>query len=311
MNGQYDLQLKKGENPFQKSYDFAKKRTSELRVFSVCFLVSFSVFEIGIIIGSLFWLKGYRRVLRWLLIPLSAIVYTALGLAVVHLVVDFRPETQLLQEVDSVEGWSESLVHTDVTRLGFEDGRATFNAPALAKFDEVVSDSSTPLESTQTDDKTLFSLRQRYGKYAYASVRYWIPSKNPCEITANREIVATRPLHGAWLWDGKVWRNLGPMEPGKPIAIDQAHVVIDPSQISGKGNPGDTQHPWQSQELLPEMVKRMCNTAYMSSLKGTNVGLLLAIDDQAAPDRMEDAATSEVHTQTILVHQFQFPPVQP
>jgi hypothetical protein len=313
-NGQYNLELTKGDNPFERPSDFVKKRTTELRRFSICFLVSFTIFEIAIIIGSLFLLHGHRRVFRWLLIPLSAIVYTALGFIVVHFVVDFRPEVQIFQEVDSVEGWPQRLVRTDIMRLGFEDGPATFSAPALADFSWFgIEPYFCPIQCSQMDDKTVFSIRQRYGRFTSTHIRYWLPSDSPCQITASREIVATRPLNGAWIWDGKVWRSLGPMESGKPIAINAARVVIDPSTISGneEGAPGDLQQPYRNQDLLPEVVRRMCTKKYMKSLGNTDVGILLAIDPQAAPDQMGDAAVSEIHTQTLLVHQFQLPAIKP
>jgi hypothetical protein len=276
--------------------------------------VSFTIFEIAIIIGSLFLLHGHRRVFRWLLIPLSAIVYTALGFIVVHFVVDFRPEVQIFQEVDSVEGWPQRLVRTDIMRLGFEDGPATFSAPALADFSWFgIEPYFCPIQCSQMDDKTVFSIRQRYGRFTSTHIRYWLPSDSPCQITASREIVTTRPLNGAWIWDGKVWRSLGPMESGKPIAINAARVVIDPSTISGneEGAPGDLQQPYRNQDLLPEVVRRMCTKKYMKSLGNTDVGILLAIDPQAAPDQMGDAAVSEIHTQTLLVHQFQLPAIKP
>jgi hypothetical protein len=310
--GQYSLDLKKGQNPFQNPFDFGKRRTRELLRFSIGFLVTFILFEAAIIIGSLFFLPGHRRVLRWLLIPLSAIVYTAIGLVVVHFVVDFRPETLVLQYVDSVEGWPESLVRTDVTRLSFADERASFSTKALADFDRLGGDlNSCPELSSQSDDKTVFSIAQRYGRFSGARIRYWLPASSPCHILANREIVATRPLQGAWIWNGETWRNLGPMDPGKPVAIDNGPVVIDPSQISTNGEPADLDNPYLYRDMLPEEVRHMCDTQYMNTLRNTNVGILIAIDAQAVPDQMGDSATSEVHTQTILIHQFQLPPAKP
>lgn len=310
--GQYNLELKKGENPFQRTSDLGKRRTSELRRFSIWFLVSFTLFEFAIIIGSLFFLQGYRRVFRWLLIPLSAIVYTAVGFIVVHFVVDFRPEVQTFQEVDSVEGWPESLVDTDIMRLGFADVRASFIAPAFAEFGWYAIDpDTTPIQSASADDKTLFSFRQRYGRFATAHIQYWVPSESPCQMTPNRGIIATRPLRGAWLWDGKYWRNLGPMEPGKPVSIDQARVIIDPAQISGNGAPGETLRPYLNQDFLPEAVRQKCTTMYMKSLANTDIGILLAIDDRVAPDQMVDAVVSEIHTQTLLVHQFKLSTIKP
>jgi hypothetical protein len=310
--GQYDLHLKKGENPFQRQFVLGRKRTNELRRFSIWFLVTFTLFEIAVIVGSLFWLRGYRRVFRWLLIPLSAIAYTALGLIIVHGVVDFRPEVQMIQEVDSVEGWPESLVSTDVTRLSFEDGRASFNSPAPAELSWFAIDANTsPVQSEPADDKTLFSMHQRYGRFSSMSVQYWVPGNSPCEMTANRGIVATRPLRGAWIWDGRVWRNLGPMRPGQPVSIDQARIVVNPSDVSGDGVPSDSQYPYQNQGFLPDTVSQMCVLKYMKSLENTDVGILLAIDEQAAPDQVLDAAVSEVHTQTLLVHQFKLSSLKP
>ena len=310
--GQYNLDLKKGENPFLRTTDLGRRRTSELRRFSIWFLVSFTIFEFAIIIGSLFFLQGYRRVFRWLLIPLSAILYTAVGFIVVHFVVDFRPEVQTFQEVDSVEGWPETLVNTDVMRLGFVDDRASFNAPAFAEFGWFAIDpDTTPIQSAPADDKTLFFMRQRYGRFAAAHIQYWVPSESPCQMTPNRGIVATRPLKGAWIWDGKYWRNLGPMEPGKPVSIDQARVIIDPADISGQGVPGETLHPYMNQDFLPNAVRQKCTTRYMKSLANTDVGILLAIDDRAAPDQMVDAAVSEIHAQTLLIHQFKLSTIKP
>ena len=308
--GQYDLDLKKGENPFQTHYVFGRKRVNELRHFSIWFLASFTLFEIGVIVGSLFWLQGSRRVLRWLLIPLSAIVYTAVGLIVVHGVVDFRPEVQIFQEVDSVEGWPETRVHTEVNRLGFEDGRASLSTPAFAQLSwfNVDSTNTLPIQSTPVDDKTLFSMHQRYGRFSTLHVDYWVPGASPCELGANRSIEATRPLRGAWIWDGRVWRNLGPMKPGIPLVINQAPVVVDPTNIPANDLPAD---PEPYQNLLPDTVKQMLVQSYVKSLENTDVGILLALDDQAAPDQMQDAAISEIHTQTLLVHQFKLSDLKP
>jgi hypothetical protein len=311
-NGQYNLDLKKGENPFHGTFDFGKKRTSELRRFSIWFLVIFTFFETSIIVGSLFLLRGYRRVFRWLLIPVSAIIYTALGLIIVHLVVDFRPDVQIFQEVDSMDGWPDSFVSADVMRLGFEDGRASFSAPFLADFSWfAIAPGTTPVECTSLADKTLFSMRQRYGRFASTQIHYWVPDESPCQLTANGGIVATRPLRGAWIWDGKSWRSLGPMEPGKPTEIDQARVIIDPSTVTGEGAPGQPLQPDLDQNFLPEPVRRMCSPRYMRSLANTDVGILLAIDDRAAPTQMVDADVSEIHQQTLLVHQFKLSAIKP
>ena len=310
--GQYDLALKKGENPFQNTFTLGKDKTRELRRFSIWFLVSFTVFEFIVIVGSLFFLQGYRRVLRWLLIPLAAVVYTVGGFFFVRFAVDFRPEVRAFQEIDSVEGWPESLVNTDVMRLGFADEQASFNAPALAEFGWFpINPDTTPVQSTSADDKTLFSFHQRYGRFANAHIQYWIPSENPCQMTGNHGIVATRSLKGAWLWDGKYWRNLGPMQPDKPVSIDQSRVIVDPKDISGEGGPGELSQPYLNQDFLPDTVRQKCTTRYMASLANTDVGILLAIDDQPAPDQMVDVPTSEIHRQTLLVHQFKLSTIKP
>ena len=310
--GQYDLALKKGENPFQSTFTLGKDKTRELRRFSIWFLVSFTVFEFIVIVGSLFFLQGYRRVLRWLLIPLAAVVYTVGGFFFVRFAVDFRPEVRTFQEIDSVEGWPESLVNTDVMRLGFADEQASFSAPALAEFGWFpINPDTIPIQSAPANNKTLFSFRQRYGRFANAHIHYWIPSESPCQMTVNRGIVATRFLQGAWLWDGKYWRNLGPMQPGKPVSIDQSRVIIDPKDISGEGGPGELSQPYLNQDFLPDAVRQKCTTRYMRSLANTDVGILLAIDDQPAPDQMVDASTSEIHRQTLLVHQFKLSTIKP
>ena len=129
-------------------------------------------------------------------------------------------------------------------------------------------------------------------------------------MTPDRQITATRSLRGAWLWDGKAWRNLGPMEPGKPIAFDKARIVIDSRDYHEDGIE-PVAYQVGSDGLMPETVLSLINTTYIRSLQGTNVGLLLAIDDRALPEEMADAAGSEIHAETLVVHQFQLPAAQP
>jgi len=309
--GHYDLALN-DKNPFFNSFDFGRKRTDQLRTFSFWFLGSFTAFEIGVIVISLYWLHGRRRVFRWLLIPLSAVLYTALGLIAVNFAVDFRPQAQVFREVRSVEGWPESLVKTEIARLGFENGSASFSTPPQADFSSFMIDlRSSPLESDQRDNETLFSLRQNYGRISTVHVQYWMRDKSPFEVTDNREIVATHHLQGVWVWDGKVWRDLGPMEPGKPVAIEQARILINPSDKAIEGTPGNTRRPWMDQMIMPEIITLMCSSRYMSSLAGTDIGIVLAVDDAPPVDQVKDAAVSEVHNQTILAYQFKLPAAKP
>jgi hypothetical protein len=311
-NGQYELKLSKDQNPFQTKFDYGRKRTRELRQFSVWFLSSFTVFEIAVIIGSFILLNGYRRVYRWLLIPLSAILYTALGLFAVRFTVDFRPDVFIQREIDSVDGWPQAFVRTDVFRLGFEDGPARFHSSPDAAFaTSTVDSNATPLQSVQQDDKTTFSIHQKYGRFATTQISYWVPGASPCQVTPAGQVVATRPLKGAWIWDGKVWRNLGPLTPGQPVVIAQARVVIDPANCGTSGLPANPDNPWQSTEFLPGPISRICSGEYMTTLKGSAAGLLLAVDEQVVPDQMDDAAVSEIRTQTLIVHQFKLPPPQP
>ncbi len=296
--------LTAAKNPFEKEVVLGKKRTRELRIFSIAFLVSFTVFEIAIIVGSIFVLQGGRRVFRWLLIPVSAILYTVAGLFVVRLVVDFRPETQIFREVDTVEGWPESSVRTEITRLAFNNDRTSFTAPPLADFSwSSIESGITPLIRVPGEAHATFSMRQHYGRFSTVQIGNTQLAESPCTVTADRHLTATRPLRGAWLWDGKVWRNLGPLEPGKAVAIDSAEIVIDPKDENDLGHPPTR---YQNDAGLPDTVRAMIDTTYLKSLKGTNVGLLLAIDARAIPEQMEDAAVSEIHSQTLLVHQFQW-----
>jgi len=306
-----NVRLTANQNPFLKSAILGLKRKLELRTFSIWFVASFTVFEMAIIVGSFYLLHGQRRVLRWLLIPLSAIIYTLAGLVVVHLVVDFRPEVQIFREVDTVEGWPESVVSTDVMRLGFKDERTSFTAPQQAAYGwSPVALDSTPRTSAPVEDRMAFSMRQRYGRFSNVQIQYAQLAELPCQVTPDRQITATRPLHGAWLWEGKAWRNLGPMEPGKPIAFDKAEVVIGARDYREGGTEPIT-YQTGSDGSMPEPVLALINTTYLKSLLGTNVGLFLAVDDRATPEEMADAAVSEIHTQTLLVHQFQLPASQP
>jgi hypothetical protein len=314
---QYVLHIKAGENPFANKVVLGRRRIHQLRDFSIWFLVIFTVFEIAIILSSLYLLHGRRRVFRWLLIPISAIVYTALGMVVVHLVVDFRPEVEIFREVDSVEGWPESFVSTDITRLGFDDGRTTFNAPAGAEYRWAgIDGGSSPLVSMPVEQQMNFSLRQRYARFAKSSVQYMATSESPCQLSAPGQLVATRALAGAWLWDGKVWRDLGPMQPGKPVDIASATVTVDPAKLSKDHSDGapyqDDDSPFPTvQNSFPEIVRMLCSTSYMDSLKGTNTALLIAIDPRPIPEQIDGAAGSEIQTQTLLVHQFQLPAPAP
>jgi hypothetical protein len=306
-SGQTEVDLKKGENPFARDTFLGQTVTVELRTFSLCFLGIFLVFEITIIIGSHYLLRGNQRVFRWLLIPLSAIAYTALGLVVVHAVVDFQPEVEILREIDSVEGWPQSLVSTDVIRLAFNDARTGFTTPAAAYRWSVIDADTTPLKSVMENDRTTFSMRQRYGRFAEANIQYWQPGENPCQITANREIVATRTLRGGWVWDGKAWRNLGPMEPGMPVSIDRAPVVVSPSKVSSTLGVIDQ----IAGRSFPGKVQLLCSGPYMTSLRDTNVGILIAVEDRPFPEKLDDAAGADVRPLTILAHQFTLPTPQP
>jgi hypothetical protein len=312
-NARYVLHLKKGENPFLPPFVFAQARTDRLRAFSIWFLVLFTIVEGAIIIGSFFLLRGHRRVLRWLLIPFSAIVYTALGLVVAHLVLDFRPEVEMIQEIHSVQGWPESIVHSGLTRLAFADDLMAITAPASANFFWSGKESlSYPIENSVGGDQSHFSLRQHYGRFTNAVIRYAIPAQSPIQVTGAGQITATRKLSGAWVWDGAVWRNLGPMTPGRPVTISQGRVIVDPSKISGDMLPiRDNQNDGDDPNFLPETVQQMCTTGYMRSLKNSGVDILLAVDDQPTPEQVDDATGSEIHAQTLLVHQFTFPAAQP
>jgi hypothetical protein len=307
-DGRYYLKLGTDENPFRNPFDFARKRDNQLRNFSIGFLLIFVLFESIVIISSFSILSGPRRVLRWLLVPFSAIVYTVLGFVVVHFVVDFRPDVQVIREIDSVEGWPESLVQSNITRLGFEDAAATLTAPAQAGFNGSEFDGeSAPHTMVQQDDKTTFSVRQHYGRFANFSIRYRVQNESPMKLTAFREIISTNDLSGAWVWDGKVWRNLGPLRAGEAVSIERAKIVIDPATISINQQPMVQNGSWQPQEFLLPVVSQMCTANYMKSLRGTNVGILLAVEDQPVAEQFADAATSETHVQTLLVYQFTYP----
>jgi hypothetical protein len=264
----------------------------------------------AIIVVGLVWLKGQRRVFRWVLIPLSAVLFTIIGLIAVNLFVDFRPEVQISKAVFSIEGWPQEFVHASVMHLGFEEGRTNFTAPYPAQFDwDSTEGHAFPVESRQEDQSTSFSIRQEYGRFSTVNLQWWAPAESFCQITPDRKIVVSRPLRGAWVWDSRKWRSLGPLNPGQPVSINQGNIIIDPAKEAMGGSPVDSDRPWR--EMLPEAVRRMCSTKYMKTLDGTDVGIVIGVEASADSPQMADAAGSDQRLQTIRFYQFRLPPIQP
>jgi hypothetical protein len=295
----------KPDNPFRVPLNLGRGKVNELRNFSIWFLVVFTVVETAVIIGSLYLLRGYQRVWRWVIVPASAILYAVAGFGLVRLVADFQPEAQMEQTVYSVVGWPESLVHVKIERLAFDNGGAVFQAPGRADFD--TSDAKAcPFRYEQKPEGTTCSWRQRYGTFTHAQVEYRIKSDSPCQITADRKIVATRPLSAAWVWDGNDWRDVGPLKPGQPVAIDLAPIALKRSSISPDSELMNGFYTFAQETQYPEIFQQLCSRAYMDSLVHTNTGVLMAIDDQPAPGELMDATSTNIHRKTILVHQFSY-----
>ena len=299
--GPYAVEIPGNENPFTRAYHLGVRQPTQLMRYSCGFLLGFIVFELAVLFGGGHVFSGPRRVWRWGLVPVSALAYTIVGLLLIHYVVDFRPEVEITDEIRTVDGWTDGQVITTFLRMGLDARVVTLTAPAQTDFNLRTSTSFTDFftwrsESTESSVTTC----QSYGRVLTSAAERQVAAEIPCHVTADRKIEAARPLTGAWVWDGRVWRNLGPMQPGHPLSISDAPVVLDPVS-----DPDRTLT--SSDDRLPEAVVLMTSPSYTHRLMGSDIGLFLAIDPQAGPEHIDDESMSEVHRYTLLVHQFKLP----
>ena len=204
--------------------DSLKRYIDSHRYFTLGFSIAFASFILLVVPVLFLSLRGRKRLVLWLLVPIVCISFAITGFVFgKHLL----PKSSLLSVLEyrfAYLPWKEVYVHDSLEVLNLRPGPV-----------DVSLDASSPLFAdlgagrniayreriNREDDNTLISIEpMQLGRRTRQSTGHFANLPLPIEIDSASSagtIIATSNLHSVYIWTDGTWHEVGVVSPGQKL----------------------------------------------------------------------------------------------